>query len=144
MNAARGERVETKIHDPFTSLVPVGLQKGLLRVAGEGDASGAWDSLAAFAEAGALLAAVSFAGAWHRNLFHSKTGLNGTADIDATCRSRTRQLSASRNTRPHGKVPIEIIGAGVGTHLRHLGIGVGDMQTEARAIRHAMMTRRAT
>ena len=28
--------------------------------------------------------------------------LNGTSDIDATCKSRTRELDNSRNTRPNG------------------------------------------
>ena len=49
------------------------------------------------------LAAASLAAAWHRNLFHSKPSLNGTADIDATRQSGTRQLNVSRNTRSHGR-----------------------------------------
>ncbi|SLM47855.1 protein of unknown function [Nitrospira japonica] len=40
---------------------------------------------ATFAEAWALLAAVSLVDAWRRNWIHSKRRLNGSADSDATC-----------------------------------------------------------
>lgn len=44
--------------------------------------------MAASANARALLAAVSLVPTWPRNLFHSKTSLNGTANIAATCQGQ--------------------------------------------------------
>ncbi len=61
------------------------------------------DSLAAFAQARVLLAAVSLAGAWQRNLFHPKTSLDGTSDIAATCQAGRSSEANSRNTSPYGR-----------------------------------------
>ena len=60
------------------------------------------ESLTAFAYAEALLAAVSFARAWQRNLFHSNVKREWNFEHRCHLQSTTPELSASRNTRPHG------------------------------------------
>lgn len=62
-----------------------------------------WESLTAFAHAEALLAAVSFARAWQRNLFHSNVKREWNFEHRCHLQSTTPELSASRNTRPHGR-----------------------------------------
>ena len=63
----------------------------------------AGESLTAFAHAEALLAAVSFARTWQRNLFHSNVKREWNFEHRCHLQSTTPELSASRNTRPHDR-----------------------------------------